>query len=412
VDFPWLLFCQTVGLNPEERPHPVIGATTKTPGVWLLSAIEDVAASDPHFEAASSAWRRGVRRLGHGKVPEAIRSFSMAATQALSVSGAMHELRDRMSELKGAPTELSDDEDPMVGLGALFVLSSLVRHGKLPPEVTYKAEEESPELLEVGLAERRPRIGITKPESGDELAFLAMKVAVWVAGGSPIELTARAPRDPQAIDGLIFGGGADVYPVRYAGVPKPDYRYDIERGDMEVSWAAAAREHDLPVLGVCRGAQMLNVLAGGTLHPDLTPFGARPSSHFWERLTRRERIRVLPRSLLAATCGRTELRVNSIHSQAVARLGAGLVVAAREENGLIQAIEDRSRRMWMGVQFHPEFLIYRAPFRRLFRALVVEAQRRRLERARAEEERIEQTEEVVEEKEKRDAGSVLGGGAV
>jgi gamma-glutamyl-gamma-aminobutyrate hydrolase PuuD/predicted ATP-grasp superfamily ATP-dependent carboligase len=410
VDFPWLLFCQTVGLNPEERPHPIIGATTKTPGVWLLSAIEDVAASDPHFEAASSAWRRGVRRLGHGKVPEAIRSFSMAATQALSVGSAMHELRDRLSELKGAPTELSDDEDPMVGLGALFVLSSLVRHGKLPPEVTYKAEEESPELLEVGLAERRPRIGITKPESGDEFAFLAMKFAVWVAGGSPIELTVRAPRDPQAIDGLIFGGGADVYPLRYAGKPKPGYRYDIERGDMEVSWAAAAREHDLPVLGVCRGAQMLNVLAGGTLHPDLTPFGARASSHFWERLTRRERIRLLPRSVLAATCGRTELRVNSIHSQAVARLGAGLVVAAREENGLIQAVEDRSRRMWMGVQFHPEFLIYRAPFRRLFRALVVEAQRRRLERARAEERRIERIEEAVEEK--RDAGSVLGGGAV
>jgi hypothetical protein len=65
--------------------------------------------------------------------------------------------------------------------------------------------------------------------------------------------------------------------------------------------------------------------------------------------------------------------------------------------------------MWMGVQFHPEFLIYRAPFRRLFRALVVEAQRRRLERARAETARIEETEKGEE---KRDAESILGGGAV
>jgi gamma-glutamyl-gamma-aminobutyrate hydrolase PuuD/predicted ATP-grasp superfamily ATP-dependent carboligase len=408
VDFPWLLFCQTAGLDPQERPQPQIGATTKAPGVWLLSAIEDVAASDPHFEAASSAWKRGVRRLGRGKIPEALRSFKAAAKQSLSIGAALQELRERMSELKGAPTELSDDEDPMVALGALFVLSSLVRHGELPPEVTYKAEDASPELLDVGLADRRPRIGITNPERGDELAFLAMRFAVWLAGGSPVELTARAPRDPQAIDGLIFGGGSDVYPLRYAGRVKPGYRYDIARGDMEDSWADAAAEHDLPVLGVCRGAQMLNVLAGGTLHADLTPFGARPSSHFWERLTRRERIRILPRSLLAATCGRTELRVNSIHSQAIGRLGAGLVVAAREENGIIQAIEDRSRRMWMGVQFHPEFLIYRAPFRRLFRALIVEAQRRRLERARAETARIEETEKGEE---KRDAESILGGGA-
>lgn len=410
VDFPWLLFCQTAGLDPAERPRPVVGATTKTPGVWLLSAIEDVASSDPHFEAASSAWRRGVRRLGRGKVPEAIRSFSMAATQALSIGSAMSALQERVSELKGAPTELSDNDDPMVALGALFVLSSLVRHGKLPPEVTYKAEEVAPEALEVGLADRRPRIGITKPERGDELAFLAMKLAVWLAGGSPVKLTARAPRDPQAIDGLIFGGGADVYPLRYAGQPKPGYLYDIERGDMETSWAAAAREHDLPVLGVCRGAQMLNVLAGGSLYGDLSAFGARASVTFWERLTRREPIAILPRSLLAAVSGRTALRVNSIHSQAIARLGAGLIVAAREKNGLIQAIEDRSRRMWIGVQFHPEFLIYRAPFRRLFRALVIEAQRRRLERARAEEKRIERSEEAVEEK--RGAGSVLGGGAV
>jgi gamma-glutamyl-gamma-aminobutyrate hydrolase PuuD len=223
-----------------------------------------------------------------------------------------------------------------------------------------------------------------------------MKVAVWLAGGSPVKLTARAPRDPQSIDGLIFGGGADIYPLRYAGKVKPGYRYDIERGDMEDSWLDAAAEHDLPVLGVCRGAQMLNVLAGGALHADLTAFGARASSHFWERLTRREPIELLPRSFLAAITGRTKLRVNSIHSQAISRLGAGLTVAAREPNGVIQAIEDRSRRMWIGVQFHPEFMLYRAPFRRLFRALVVEAQQRRLERAQREADRIEEREAEVE----------------
>lgn len=382
VDFPWLLFCQRAGIDPEERPRPQIGATTKTPGVWLLSAIEDVAASDPHFEAASSAWRRGVRRLGKGKVGAAASAFGLAAQQALSVGDAMGALKERVSELRGAPTELSDQEDPMVALGALFVLSSLVRHGKLPPEVTYKADEAEPEALQVALVERRPRIGITKPEQGDTLSYLAMRFAVWFAGGEPVKLTARAPHDPHAVDGLVFGGGSDVYPKRYEGEPKPGYRYDLARGDMEASWAAAARKHDLPVLGVCRGAQMLNVLAGGTLHADLSSFGVKPNMGWWRQLTCRQQIRILPRSLLAAVTGKTSMAVNSIHTQAVARLGAGLTVAARDGSGVIEAIEDRDRRMWLGVQYHPELMIWGAPHRRLFRALVVEAQRRRLERAR------------------------------
>jgi putative glutamine amidotransferase len=75
--------------------------------------------------------------------------------------------------------------------------------------------------------------------------------------------------------------------------------------------------------------------------------------------------------------------VNAIHSQAIDRLGVGLTVSAREANGVIQAIEDPAPRFWLGVQFHPEFLIYRAPFRRLFKALVEAAA------ARAEERRLE-----------------------
>ena len=412
VDFPWLLFCQTVGIDPDERPRPQLGAKTKTPGVWLLSAIEDVAASDPHFEAAASAWRRGARRLGKGRVTEAVNSFAMAAQQALSVGDATEALRARVSELRGAPTELSDHEDPMVSLGALFVLSSLMRHGKLPPEVTYKAEEVEPEALKLDMVDRRPRIGITKPERGDTLAYLAMKFAVWFAGGTPVKLTARAPQDPHAVDALVFGGGADVYPRRYEADPKPGYRYDLARGDTEASWADAARRHELQVLGGGRGAQTVNALAGGALHADLSSFGAKPSSNWWEQLTRRRRIRILPRSLLAAVLGSTSMRVNSIHSQAIARVGAGLTVAAREPNGVIQAIEDRSRRMWIGVQFHPELLIYRAPFRRLFRALVVEAQRRRIERARAEPDMAAPDDVMEREPEKEGAGPVLGGGAV
>lgn len=384
VDFPWLLYAQTIGLPIEEEPQAEVGATTKTTGAWLLAAVEDVAASDPHFNAARRAWRNASRRVKTGRLLAALEDAGKALGNTLSVAGAVKQLREEMRDLKDAPSELSSANDPMVGLGALFVLSSLVRHGKLPAEVTYDAEDTALTPNEPPPPRKRPIIGITKPERGDTLAFLAMKLAVWLAGGDPVKVTARAPRDPRAIDGLIFGGGADVFPKRYQGQPKPGYRYDLARGDMEASWALAARRHDLPVLGVCRGAQMLNVLAGGTLHADLSEFDTKRPNHIVERFFHRFPVRVRYKSKLAqlTQCSK-QMVVNAIHSQAIDRLGVGLTVSAREANGVIQAIEDPAPRFWLGVQFHPEFLVYRAPFRRLFRSLVEAAA------ARSEERRLE-----------------------
>ena len=135
--------------------------------------------------------------------------------------------------------ELGDEDIALDLLPRLRVLRRRVLHAN------ERGAEEPPLVLR-----KRPVIGITKPEQGDTLAWLAMKFAVWLAGGDAVKVTARAPWDPRTIDGLIFGGGSDVYPGRYLGEPKPGYRYDLARGDMEASWAIAARRHDLPVLGV------------------------------------------------------------------------------------------------------------------------------------------------------------------
>lgn len=380
VDFPWLLYQQSIGevATPDD---PEIGATTKTSGAWLLAAIEDVAASDPHFTAASLAWREAKESAKSGELIAAMEEAARAMKKSLTVHNAARELRSAMRALKDAPSELSTARDPLVGLGALFVLSSLVRHGKLPPEVTYAKDEGEAKAPAIPIVRDRPAIGITKPENGDTVAFLAMKFAVWLAGGDPVKVTARAPRDPHTIDGLIFGGGADVYPKRYQGQPKEGYRYDLARGDMEASWALAARRHDLPVLGVCRGAQMLNVLAGGTLHRDLSSFEAKRAATPLKRFFQRFRVNVRKHSQLAKLTGcPMTMRVNAIHSQAIDRLGAGFTVSAREPNGVIQGIEDRTQPFWMGVQFHPEFMIYRAPFRRMFKALVEAARTRAVER--------------------------------
>jgi gamma-glutamyl-gamma-aminobutyrate hydrolase PuuD/predicted ATP-grasp superfamily ATP-dependent carboligase len=386
VDFPWLLYLQTIGAQNVPEEEAEVGATTKTSGTWLLAAIEDVAASDAHFSAAAEAWREAKEQAKSGDLLAAIENAGAAVGKSLNVGDALEQLRATMRGLKDTPSELSSAKDPMVGLGALFVLSSLMRHGKLPPEVTYKPDDASEAETEPlpPPVRKRPVIGVTKPEQGDTIPYLAMKLAVWLAGGDAVKVTTRAPRDPRTIDGLIFGGGSDVYPKRYEGEPKPGYRYDLGRGDMEASWALAARRLDLPVLGVCRGAQMLNVLAGGTLHADLSAFKTdRPRNLLW-RFFHRMPVRVRFKSKLAqiTQCSK-EMEVNAIHLQAIDRLGAGMTVSAREPNGVIQGIEDPSQPFWLGVQFHPEFLIYRAPFRRLFRALVDTAH------ARAEERRMQ-----------------------
>jgi gamma-glutamyl-gamma-aminobutyrate hydrolase PuuD/predicted ATP-grasp superfamily ATP-dependent carboligase len=380
VDFPWLLYLQTIGKRFDE-PEAQIGVITKTPAVWLLATLEDVAASDPHLGAAADAWRRAKENLATGKIARAMEAAVAALGATASAKDALEAMSQAVSRNRDAPSELSSDKDPLVGLGALFILSHLVRHRKLPPEITYKPDEAPVELAPVKVR-KRPVIGITKPVRGDHWAFWAMKVAVWLAGGYPIKVTAKASRDPQTIDGLIFGGGSDIYPKHYEGTPKPGYRYDLARGDMEASWAATARRHDLPALGVCRGAQMLNVFAGGTLHNDLADYEKVVSSEgLIEPLILRKPIEVRKGSNLAEIVGPGRVCVNAIHKQAIERVGAGLRVVAREPNGIVQAIEDPTRRFWIGVQFHPELMIYRKPFRDLFKALVEAARARATERA-------------------------------
>lgn len=377
VDFPWLLYQQTVGQPLDTVGEPQIGARTKTPGVWLLAAVEDVAATAPQLATAKEAWREIRRRLTAGEL-SGLREHLSAAKGVLSVSDIVEQFKAALSHGQDAPSEFSQDDDPLVGLGALFVLSSLVKHGKLPDELTYEAGAETGEPAVERAQNKRPTIGVTLPDQGDTLPWLAMKFAIWSAGGRAVRVTAKAPREPKTIDGLVFGGGSDVYPLAFDGRPKDGYRYDLARGDMEASWGLAARRHDLPVLGVCRGAQMLNVIAGGTLHMDLSSFeGADLTPTWWEHLTVRKPVRLRKRSRLAAIVGKDATKINIIHQQAINRVGAGLTVAAREPNGVIQAIEDRSRPFWIGVQYHPELMIYRAHHRRLFKALVAAAKARR-----------------------------------
>ncbi len=226
---------------------------------------------------------------------------------------------------------------------------------------------------------RRPLIGVTRPDHGDRLPFLAVYWAIWLCGGRPQPITASTPCKDVQFCGLVLGGGSDVYPRRFAIEPKTGYRYDQAREEIEEWWAERAEAMNLPTLGICRGAQLMNVLDGGSLHMDVSLAYEKaiyPKSPF-RRAIFRKAIAITPGSLLNRLTGLTDLRVNSIHSQSIARLGEGLQITAQEPNGVVQAIEGVGRAFWLGVQFHPELLLHNAPFRAIFRGFIQAACGRR-----------------------------------
>lgn len=155
--------------------------------------------------------------------------------------------------------------------------------------------------------------------------------------------------------------------MRFGGI-------DPARDELEQALLRDAERRGLPVLGICRGAQLMNVLAGGTLHRDLANF-YREEPQPWTVLPRK-RVEVEAGSRLAEVLGVSRPLVNSLHRQAVNDLGADLRVCARESNGVIQAIEHPERRFWLGVQWHPEFLPQETEQRRLFTKLVEAARMR------------------------------------
>lgn len=177
---------------------------------------------------------------------------------------------------------------------------------------------------------------------------------VAAAGGLPVQLSAHS--DPEVVarlDALVLSGGGDVDPTRYGAVPTPAVQdVDPDRDARELAWYAAARRLRLPVLGICRGQQLINVAHGGTLHLDL-PADQEPHASFRHpRDARVVSVATVPGSRLAAWYGAL-IRVNCLHHQAVDRVGTGLQVTARATDGVVEGLEEPGADV-VAVQWHPE----------------------------------------------------------
>jgi putative glutamine amidotransferase len=203
--------------------------------------------------------------------------------------------------------------------------------------------------------------------------------AVRQAGAVPIILPPGQPEPTRLVDALsalIIAGGGDIDPRAYGGRHHETvYAVCEERDLFEFALTrAAVAEPRLPVLCICRGMQVLNVICGGTLHVHLPDhYGERVSHRLHPRDTSVHSVRIDPDSHLARILDTTETQVRSWHHQAIDRLGDGLRPVAWAEDGVIEAVEHVDHPWCIGVQWHPEMQLDDPVQQRVFGALVAGA---------------------------------------
>jgi putative glutamine amidotransferase len=208
--------------------------------------------------------------------------------------------------------------------------------------------------------------------------------AVEAAGGVPVVMPPLAlpgVTDLVArLDGLLLTGGPDLEPAAYDQRPHAQLGSTEPRLDaFEYAVVREAVRLRLPILGVCRGVQALNVARGGTLHQHLPDVVGEGIAHRQSEVGRcpTHVVEVLAGTRLARVVGPGQLRVNSFHHQAVDQLGADLRVCARAPDGTIEAVEDPAAPFVVGVQWHAETLVEGEAHRALFDELVTAAASRR-----------------------------------
>jgi len=233
----------------------------------------------------------------------------------------------------------------------------------------------------------RPRIGLTtSPGTHDdrlvEMLDRAYVAAIVAAGAVPLILPVLDPAEADEVvsglDGIVLTGGGDVDPLWYCAPPSPHlHQVDAQRDAWELALAGAAEGRGLPVLGICRGAQVLNVAMGGTLlqHlPELTELRHCDKERWGAPV---HGVQVREASTLFEIVGNGELGVNSLHHQAVREVAPGLAAVAWADDGIIEAVEGADGSPVLGVQWHPELLVDEAGHPEVFQWLVREADDRR-----------------------------------
>lgn len=206
----------------------------------------------------------------------------------------------------------------------------------------------------------KPIIGVTF--SSSSISGTNYIRAIEKFGGIPRRLYPGISEDADTdINGLLLTGGPDIDPVYYGEKGHETTDINADRDALELPLFKRAIEKELPVFGICRGIQVMSVAMEGSLYQDIP-------SQFTDRLTHKiiansndswHNIKIQHDSLLNHITGETTAEVNSRHHQSLKVIGEGFAVTAQSEDGIIEAIEDRSKSFMLGVQYHPERMFKR-----------------------------------------------------
>jgi putative glutamine amidotransferase len=235
---------------------------------------------------------------------------------------------------------------------------------------------------------RDPLVGVTTSitlDQSPERAYVnsAYLHAVQQAGGVPVLLPPQLSKSSlerlvRGLDAVLLTGGGDMDPAAFGEAPHPTL-YDVapSRDALETQVTLIALEKKTPLLAICRGVQVLNVVLGGSLHQDVATEPGTEITHSQKeaRDQTTHKVTVAAGSRLSRVLGDLDLEVNSFHHQVVKSLGRGLVPVAWAPDRLIEGVElDDDSRFVLGVQWHPEHLVGTSEHaRRLFSALVTAA---------------------------------------
>lgn len=218
-----------------------------------------------------------------------------------------------------------------------------------------------------GLIVSGPLIGIIPSRQSDFQEYRLNKDyldAVVAADGLPVILGIGnndnlIKKYINRIDGLLLTGGLDIDPLLYGESPIPALRKnDPERDSFELKICREAYKNRIPILGICKGCQLINVAFGGTLYQDLITQRDRVIKHEQSapRWYPTHRIKINKETVLYKLISLDEITVNSLHHQAVKDIADNFIIAARAEDGVVEAIEIKWDGFVLGVQWHPEVL--------------------------------------------------------
>jgi putative glutamine amidotransferase len=232
-------------------------------------------------------------------------------------------------------------------------------------------------VSEIRSKEDAQRVRHGEPNQTEMTLGLAYMRAIELAGGLPVALPPVGPETAEQLldhlSGLLLTGGPDLHPSCYHAEPHIQLGpTDASVDAFVIGLASHADKMEMPILGICRGAQVLNVAREGTLHqhlPNVTDGSIEHRQTEPGDLTTHE-VQVAPDSGLAQTTGGGPVKVNSFHHQAVQQLGLDLRAVAWASDGIIEGIEDPDARFLLGVQWHAETLVHEAEQLALFERLV------------------------------------------